>query len=85
MKFNIESFSDKDMFIYNDIYVTGNRIVFENKIPLKVRDSEKSIKMNIISHLHCLITENNLIYTKGNILFCDYFECNKPKVNLFNN
>lgn len=85
MKFNINKFQNSDMYDYKGVYVTGNHIVFENGVPLKVKESEYSFKIDYKKdYIYCLISENNLIETDNDILFSDYLECNDPETSLKN-
>ena len=86
MKFNITQYNDIDMYYYKDTIVSGNHIVFEDDKPILVKNSKVGIKISYDKpYLYSLITQNNLIKTKNNVVFCDDYECSNMKVNLINN
>ena len=61
-----------DLYNYNDIIVSGNHLVYENKW-IRVENSRNSIPISHKCSLFCLITSSHEIHIK-NIKFKDYQE-----------
>ena len=63
-----------EMYSYKGIIVSGDHLVKENHIWIRVCDSYESKKINYNENiLYCLVTENNIINI-DNIIFADYIE-----------
>lgn len=69
------------MYNYNNIFVSGNQLVFENNNWIRVYHSSKSYKINFNDkHIYHVITENNIVNLNDN-LFRDFCEVNNKCVN----
>ena len=70
-------FSSKDveMYKYNNVIVSGNHSVYDNKKWKKIEDCDSAIKLNNWNkpYIWCLSTENNILYINDTI-FSDYYE-----------
>jgi len=69
------------IFNYNNTFVTGDHLVYENDKWIRVRNSKNSGSVLKETELYCLITENNKIWSNGN-LFRDYSEINDSEIGL---
>jgi hypothetical protein len=68
-----------NMYKYNNIIVSGEHLVYENKW-IRVKDSKHAQKYNYNKdYIYCLITESNLIYINNNI-FKDYEEISDREI-----
>jgi hypothetical protein len=67
-----------DMYNYKEVIVSGSHIVYENNIPILVKDSIHSYKINYRNDkIYCINTKDNIIMING-IKFGDYEEINDP-------
>lgn len=69
------------MYNYNNIFVSGNQLVFENNNWIRVYHSTKAYKINFkYKYIYHVITENNLV-NLSNYLFRDFCEVNNKYIN----
>ena len=69
------------IFNYKNTFATGDHLVFENEKWVRVKNSQNSGSMIKETELYCLITDNNKIWSNGN-LFRDYSETYNSEVGL---
>ena len=69
------------IFNYNNTFVTGDHLVFEKDKWLRVKNTHNTPSKIMNTELYCLITENNKIWSNGN-LFRDYSEIKNSEIGL---
>ena len=73
LKFDIRKTS-RVLYNYNGIIVSGDHMVYENKNPIRIKDSKKSkIVQTDEEYIYCLITDNRKIFI-NNQCFADFME-----------
>ena len=81
LKFSIQN-TNKRLYSYNNIILSGHHMVYENNIPLRVKDSSKSKCIETDEDfLYCLITNNRKIYIENN-WYADFMESDDIKTTL---
>ena len=80
----VEIHSPYVLYDYDGVFVSGNTIVYEEGIWLRVHQSIKSRRLSDEKILYNIITDDNIIITRGtqcNVIFRDFSETNDEKVN----
>ena len=73
LKFDIRNTS-RQLYRYNDILVSGEHMVYENNVPIRVKNSCSSRLVNTDEeYIYCLITSNRKIVI-NNCVFADFME-----------
>lgn len=78
--------ADHVIYNYNNVYVSGNTLVYENDEWIRVYQSKHSSKEDVKNNLlYNIITEDNIVIVKSgddtHIKFRDFLECNDEDVN----
>ena len=71
----LEVFSPKSMYKYNDVFVSGNHIVYDGTNWCRVKDVGVPVSIDI-DRIFSLYTKDHRL-TINNTLFCDYEETDK--------
>lgn len=81
LKFSIEQ-TNRKLYKYNNIIVSGHHMVYEKNIPIRIKDSTHSelIQTNE-DFIYCLITSNRKVYI-DNQWFSDFMESNDIETTL---
>lgn len=76
--------NNQQMYQFNNVIVSGDHLVFYQKINkwMRIKDVPESQRITSTSrYIYCLNTEHNLIVTQNNTIFADYQEYNDPKIH----
>ena len=81
----VELISDADMYDYKGCIVSGNTLVYETGLWIRVFQSDYAKKTDNVDKIYSIVTEDNIVRIKGNnlkeILFRDFIESHEDIVN----
>ena len=81
----VEIKSDADMYDYKGCIVSGNTLVYETGLWIRVFQSDYATKTDNVDTIYSIVTEDNMVTIKGNdaenIIFRDFIESHDDEIN----
>ena len=81
----VEIKSDANMYDYKGCIVSGNTLVYETGLWIRVFQSDHASRVKNVDKIYSIVTRDNMVRIKGNhlkeILFRDFIESHDDKVN----